>query len=77
MFEVLLEQSMNEKNTPEDEARTDPPSVTEDVAKLRLQLSHYSLSELEQEGLVKWEKDEQIVKEGPKFDEKKPEWEID
>lgn len=76
MFEFLLEQSMK-KNTPENEARTDLPSATEDVAKLRLQLSDYSLSELEQEGLVKWDKDEQIVKKGPKFDEKKPEWEID
>ncbi|NKE37759.1 MULTISPECIES: hypothetical protein [Natronococcus] len=68
---------MNKNNTPEDELRTDPPSANEDVAKLRLQLSHYSLSELEQEGLVRYDRDEQIVKKGPRFDEKKSEGDID
>lgn len=77
MFGFLLWQSMSKNNTLEDEPRTDPPSADEEVAKLRLQLSHYSLSELEQEGLVRWDKDEQLVKKGPKFDEKKPEEDID
>jgi len=61
---------MTENTTPEDAPGNDPPSADEDVAKLRLQLRHLSLEELEEEGLVRWDKDEQIVRKGPKFDEK-------
>lgn len=58
-------------------SRNDPPSADEEVAKLRLQLSDWSLSELEQERLVNWNRDEHVVAKGPQFDEKRPEWEID
>jgi len=61
-------------NTWKNEQRDDPPSVDEDVAKLRLQLRQYSLSELEQAGVVRWDKDEHLVKKGPQFEEKKSEW---
>jgi len=58
------------KNTPEAAARNDPPSDDEDVAKLRLELRHCSLEELEEAGLVQWDRDECVVKKGPKFDER-------
>lgn len=58
-------------------SRTDPPSAAEDVAKLRLQLCHFSLSELEEEGLVNWDRDNHIVTKGPHFDKKRPEARID
>lgn len=57
--------------------RNDPSSADEEVAKLRLQLSHFSLSELEQRGLVNWDRDQHIVMIDPDFDEKRPEKEID
>jgi hypothetical protein len=47
------------------------PSANEDVAKLRLQLNQFSLSELVSKGLVEWEKDDNIVTKGPQFDEKR------
>ncbi|WP_049804929.1 hypothetical protein [Natrinema pellirubrum] len=65
---------MDENKSTEHEPRNEPPSADEEVATLRLQLRHYSLSELEEEGLVKWDRDEYIVKKGPQFDEKKSEW---
>jgi hypothetical protein len=55
----------------------DPPSADEDVAKLRLQRSDLSLSELEQKGLVSWNRDEHIVTKGPHLDEKRPNLEDD
>lgn len=61
---------MIESNTPEDAPRNDPPSADEDVAKLRLQLSHFTLSALEQEGIVRWDRDQHIVTKGPYFGEK-------
>lgn len=51
-----------------DVPRDDPPSASEDVAKLRLQLRHLSLSQLEERGLVKWDKDDHVVRKGPNFD---------
>ena len=45
----------------------DPPSADEDVAKLRLQLRHLSLEQLEERGLVRWERDEHVVRKGPRF----------
>lgn len=48
----------------------DPPSATEDVARLRLRVRHLSLSELETEGVVEWDRDEHIVRKGPRFYEK-------
>ena len=46
----------------------DPPSVDEDVAKLRLQLSHLSLFDLENKGIVSWDRGQNVVKKGPQFD---------
>ena len=63
-------ESMTENSTSESTAHNDPPSANEDVAKLRLELNHRSLEELEQEGLVRWDRDEHVVKKGPKFDDK-------
>ena len=49
----------------------DTPSANEDVAKLRLQLNQFLLSELVSKELVEWEKDDNIVTKGPQFDEKR------
>lgn len=62
---------MRNTKQPRARSRDDPPSANEDVAKLRLQLSHLSLSELEAEGLIKYDRDKQIVKKGPNFDKKR------
>lgn len=62
---------MAENNPLEDTPHNDPPSAGEDVAKLRLRLSHLSLEELEEEGVVRWDKDKQIVRKGPKCDGKR------
>lgn len=64
---------MAENSSPDNKCRNDPPSADEKVAKLRLQLRHLSLEKLEEEGLVRRDRDEQIVKKGPKFYEKYPE----
>ena len=61
---------MTENSIPEDAPRNEPPSAYEDVAKLRLQLNHLSLEELEEEELVRWDRDEHVVRKGPNFDEK-------
>ncbi len=58
------------KNQSENVLYNDPPSADEDVAKLRLQLSHLSLTELEREEVVNWDRDEHVVRKGPRFDEK-------
>lgn len=68
---------MVKSNTSKDVSRDDPPSADEDVARLRLQLRHFSLSELEEKGLVRWNRDKHIVMRGPKFDERRAEEEID
>ncbi|MFD1564359.1 hypothetical protein ACFR99_12455 [Haloarchaeobius amylolyticus] len=65
------------EHTSKDALRNDPLSANEDVAKLCLQLRHISLEELEEQGLVRWERDEHLVTKGPLFDEKRPEYEID
>jgi len=51
-----------------DIVHTDPPSANEEVAKLRLQLSHLFLSELEDEGLVVLDRNEKVVRKGENFD---------
>lgn len=51
-----------------DIVHTDPPSANEEVAKLRLQLIHLSLSELEDEGLVVLDRNEKVVRKGENFD---------
>ena len=58
---------MIDRITAEGVRQDNPPSATEDVAKLRLQLRHLSLEQLEMEGVVKWDRDEHIVKKGPNF----------
>jgi len=61
---------MTENSISEDAHRNDPPSADEDVAKLRLQLNHLSLEELEEKELVRWDRNEHVVRKGPNFDEK-------
>ena len=50
--------------------KVDPPSATEDVARLRLRLRHLSLSELEIEEVIVWDREEHIVRKGRRFYEK-------
>lgn len=59
---------MVENNIPGGTWREEPPSATEDVAKLRLQLRHLSLAELEWVGLVSWDRDDHVVRRGPHLD---------
>lgn len=54
----------------DDTPHGDPPSATETVAKLRLALNHLSLAELEEQGVVKWDKNSHVVRKGPRFNEK-------
>lgn len=68
---------MAESDIPENAPHNDPPSANEDVAKLRLQLSHLTLSKLEEEGLVRWDKDEHVVRKGLHFNETWSEEETD
>jgi len=49
-----------------------PPSADVDVAKLRLELSEKSLEELVEDGVVKWDREENVVKKGPHFDKERP-----
>ena len=60
---------MTENSTSGSTADEEPPSANEAVAKLRLELNHRSVEELEEEGLVIWDRDEHVVKKGPKFDD--------
>ncbi|RLM88208.1 hypothetical protein [Haloarcula sp. Atlit-7R] len=62
---------MRKSDTPAIAARSDLPSANEDVAKLRLELLHRSLKELEEAGLVRLDRQEQTVKKGPKFNDEK------
>ena len=62
---------MRKSDTPAIAARSDLPSGNEDVAKLRLELRHRSLKELEEAGLVRLDRQEQTVKKGPKFNDEK------
>lgn len=45
----------------------DPPSATEDVARLRLRTRNRSLSELVAEEVVEWDRDEHVVRKGRRF----------
>jgi hypothetical protein len=63
---------MTEQPPPMDDLRDDPPSADEDVAKLRLELSHKSLRELVERGFVRWDRENNIVKKGPRFDRERP-----
>jgi hypothetical protein len=66
----LVVMPLTESNTPTEVPRDDPPSANEEVAKLRLQLNHLNLEELEEEGLVTWDREKNKVTKGPKFDER-------
>jgi hypothetical protein len=55
-----------------DIARDEPPSADEDVAKLRLQLRQKSLEELVDDGLVSWDRENNVVVKGPHFDKGRP-----
>ena len=50
----------------------DLPSASEDVAKLRLELSHKSLEELVEDGLVKLDRENNVVRKGPDFEKERP-----
>ena len=60
--------SMSGRKSSETAPRNDPPSADEEVAKLRLKLSDLSLAELEEKGLVIWDRNQHIVRRGPNFD---------
>jgi len=64
---------MRKSITPAVAVRNDLPSANEHVAKLRLELSHYSLGALEKAGLVRLDREERTVKKGPNFNDKKQE----
>ncbi|WP_157744249.1 hypothetical protein [Halopenitus persicus] len=49
--------------------RDDVPSDNEEVAKLRLILNHKPLSALIEHGLVKIDKENEVVVKGPNFEE--------
>jgi len=61
---------MRKSHTPAVAVRNDLSSANENVAKLRLELSHYSLGALEEAGLVRLDREEQTVKKGPNFNDK-------
>ena len=60
---------MTENSTSKSLEDNDPPSADESVARLRLEQNHRSVEELEEDGLVRWDRDEHVVKKGPKFDD--------
>jgi len=62
---VLVRLSSPEMNM----LRSDPLSADEDGTSLRLQLRHVLLSELEAQALVIWDRDNDVVRKGPDFDE--------
>jgi hypothetical protein len=61
---------MTEIRTSDGGYRNDPISADEKVARLRLVLTDYSLEQLEDIGLVEWDRVANIVYRGPYFDEK-------
>ena len=63
---------MRKNKPPAVAARNDLPSADEDVARLRFELSHCSIEELEEAGLVIRDSERGIVKKGPKFHDEKP-----
>jgi hypothetical protein len=56
----------------DNEFRNKPVSADVDVARLRLQLRNRSLEQLEAEGLVNWDRKNNVVRKGPDFEEKHP-----
>lgn len=50
----------------------EPLSADEEVAKLRLQLSHKSLEELVEDGLVEYDRENNVVVKGHCFEQGRP-----
>lgn len=67
---ITVSVSRNMSIPPEEGVEDDPPSATEDVARLRLRARHLSLSELEAAEVVEWDRDEHIVRKGRRFYDK-------
>ena len=59
---------MRGRKSSETAPRDEPPSADEEVAKLRLKLSRVPLAEVEEKGLVIWDRNQHIVRRGPNFD---------
>jgi hypothetical protein len=49
--------------------RDDRPSASEEVARLRLQCSDHSLSELVEKDVLERDEDDNVVRKGQRFDE--------
>jgi hypothetical protein len=47
-------------------------SFDEEVARLRLQLRQESLDKLVEQGLVDWDRENNVVRKGPNFDRGRP-----
>jgi hypothetical protein len=56
----------------DDELRNDPVSADIDVARLRLQFRNRSLEQLEAVGLVKWDREANVIRKGPDFEKNHP-----
>ena len=54
------------------ELHDDPVSADIDVARLRLQLRNRSLEQLEAVGLIEWDRENNVVRKGPDFEEHHP-----
>lgn len=56
----------------DDELRSDPVSADIDIARLLLQLRNRSLEQLEADRLVEWDREANVVRKGPDFEENHP-----
>ena len=63
---------MTDHTSSVDVPRSNPPSVSVDVAKLRVELNQKSLEELVEDGAVKWDRQRNVVMKGPSFDKERP-----
>jgi hypothetical protein len=63
---------MVNQQSPADRFHDGPPSGDEEVAKLRLKLSHKSLEELLEEGLVEIDRENEVIVKGPHFERGRP-----
>ena len=63
---------MTDHTSSVDVPRFNPPSVSVDVAKLRLKLNQKSLEELVEDGVVKWDRQRNVVMKRPSFDKERP-----
>ena len=51
------------------EVRDEPPSASEEVARLRLRVSNHSLSELVEKEVLERDEDDSVVRKGERFTE--------